>query len=198
MKPKNPLVASGVHVAEFSGAVTSHKRRATVAAGGQQVQLSARGARLLGELLSASADQVALIEDMLKTASSSQDQMISPSRAAELLGVSRPTVVRWHNEGLLPGQLVGSHHRFRQSDVLELRSKRVREAETAGAAARAARAVLVDQGVDLDVAPTPAELVEAGLAVRRGDLAAAELVFARARRADAREAAKAAGSPSGS
>ena len=47
--------------------------------------------------------------------------------AADILGVSRPTLLRWTREGLIESFKVGSHTRFRRSDVLRLREQRETE-----------------------------------------------------------------------
>ena len=44
--------------------------------------------------------------------------------ASELLGVSRPTLMKMVKDGLVPSHRVGSHHRFRFADIAELRAKR--------------------------------------------------------------------------
>jgi excisionase family DNA binding protein len=198
---RNPLVASGAHVASFSGTVTRRKTRATVTAGSERVQLNARGAKLLAELLVASAEDVAAVEDLLETLHPSADSatmLVSPGQAAALLGVSRPTVVRWAAEGLLTDHQVGSHHRFDRDEVLSLAEQRRTQAAGRRTEAARERARLVDQGVDLETAPTPAELVAAGEAARAGDRTALNELRARQRRVDARRAAQAAGEPAAS
>lgn len=47
--------------------------------------------------------------------------------AADILGISRPTLLRWTREGLIESFKVGSHTRFRRSDVLRLREQRETE-----------------------------------------------------------------------
>ena len=44
--------------------------------------------------------------------------------ASELLGISRPTLMKMVKDGLVPSHQVGSHHRFRFTDIAELRAKR--------------------------------------------------------------------------
>jgi excisionase family DNA binding protein len=198
---RNPLVASGAHVASFSGTVTRRKTRATVTAGSESVQLNARGAKLLAELLVATPENVAAVEQLLEALHPSTDSaptMISPGDAAALLGVSRPTVVRWANEGLLTDHQVGSHHRFDRDEVLSLAEQRRAQAASRRTEATRERARLTDQGVDLEAAPTPAELVAAGQAARAGDSTALTELRARQRRVDARRAAQAAGEPAAS
>jgi excisionase family DNA binding protein len=46
---------------------------------------------------------------------------VSPERAAELLGVSRPIVYRRMDTGKLPFRQVGTHRRIRAADVAELK-----------------------------------------------------------------------------
>jgi excisionase family DNA binding protein len=47
--------------------------------------------------------------------------------AAELVGVSRPTLMKLVREGALPSRRVGSHTRLRTEDVLALRRSRAGE-----------------------------------------------------------------------
>jgi excisionase family DNA binding protein len=51
---------------------------------------------------------------------------VTPTTAAEMLGVSRPIVTRWIAEGLLPDVPVGSHHRIPVASVVFLRDARAR------------------------------------------------------------------------
>ena len=47
--------------------------------------------------------------------------------ASEMLGVSRPTLMKMVKDGLVPSHQVGSHHRFRFADIAELREKREKQ-----------------------------------------------------------------------
>lgn len=49
---------------------------------------------------------------------------VSPREAAELLGVSRPMVKRWIDEGLLADVPKGAHHRIPLDSVLSLKAAR--------------------------------------------------------------------------
>lgn len=53
---------------------------------------------------------------------------LTTTAAAEILGVSRPTLVKMITEGRLPAHKVGSHRRLFAEDVFaELRARRTRE-----------------------------------------------------------------------
>jgi excisionase family DNA binding protein len=49
------------------------------------------------------------------------DEEVSPEKAAELLGVSRPIVYQRMDSGRLPFRQVGTHRRIRAVDVAELK-----------------------------------------------------------------------------
>lgn len=46
---------------------------------------------------------------------------VSPNEAAGILGVSRPTVLRLAQRGVLPYRMVGSHHRLPRAEVVAYR-----------------------------------------------------------------------------
>jgi excisionase family DNA binding protein len=50
------------------------------------------------------------------------EQDISPEKAAEILGISRPLVYQRMDAGKLPHRQVGAHRRVRVSDVLALKA----------------------------------------------------------------------------
>jgi excisionase family DNA binding protein len=52
--------------------------------------------------------------------------LISTQEAAEILGVSRPTVVRLLESGKIPFEKIGSHRRINKGDVLSYREARRR------------------------------------------------------------------------
>ena len=51
------------------------------------------------------------------------EPMVTTQEAADLLGVSRPTLVRMLDHGLIPYDQPGSHRRLRLSDVLAHRDR---------------------------------------------------------------------------
>jgi excisionase family DNA binding protein len=187
----NPLVASedattSVYAESLASAVSAH---VDIDDSGDFVVLTTRGRHLLARLFEAEPSTVAQVERLLAHPDA---DLVSPSDAAALLGVSRPTVVRWAEAGQLTDFPVGTHHRFSRSEVLELRQTRAQHALENRIEAAQARAAAVADGADLDVPPTPQELVAAGRALRKGDRAAADKVLVRARRSGARQAAAAA------
>jgi excisionase family DNA binding protein len=58
---------------------------------------------------------------------------ISPERAAELLGISRPIVYQRMDTGKLPFRQVGTHRRIRAADVAELKQSEDRRRSFAAA-----------------------------------------------------------------
>lgn len=103
------MPGSATHLAEtpsLAGAVRmAGGVRGVELADGRVVPLSESAARLVA----------AVLDD---------DAKVSPEEAARLLGVSRPMVVRWIDEGLLVDEPVGTHHRIPVSSVLVLRDAR--------------------------------------------------------------------------
>ena len=56
---------------------------------------------------------------------------LTTTAAAGLLGLSRPTLMKFIREGRIPAHKVGSHHRLPSTDVLALREKLHRERQQA-------------------------------------------------------------------
>lgn len=67
---------------------------------------------------------------------SSMPAILTTSTAAAVLGVSRPTLMRFIADGQLPAHKVGSHHRLKTADVLEFQRQRRSEARAAFEAMR--------------------------------------------------------------
>jgi len=61
------------------------------------------------------------------------EQDISPERAAEILGISRPLVYQRMDAGKLPYRQVGTHRRVRVSDVVALKASEDRRRSFAAA-----------------------------------------------------------------
>lgn len=55
--------------------------------------------------------------------SAASDELVSTSRAAEIVGVTRPTMVRFLDDGRLPYIKPGKHRRIRLADVLAFRGR---------------------------------------------------------------------------
>jgi excisionase family DNA binding protein len=53
-----------------------------------------------------------------------QTMTLTTQQAADLLGVSRPTIVRLINDNVLPAERIGNRHRLLLDDVLSYREKR--------------------------------------------------------------------------
>ena len=68
---------------------------------------------------------------------------LTTRKAADLLGVSRPHLVKLIDRGELPCEMVGRHRRLRVGDVLDYRGKRDRERAEALSAMAAADADLL-------------------------------------------------------
>lgn len=86
---------------------------------GHEVRLSSQQAEAIGVILR-------------------EPDTVSPREAAELLGVSRPMVVRWIDEGLLADMPKGAHHRIPLDSILSLKAVRAEAGRAAVAEVAAA------------------------------------------------------------
>lgn len=58
-------------------------------------------------------------------------EQLTSTVAADLLGVSRPTLMKWVKDGDIEPFKVGSHNRFNRDEVLALKAKRKAQREEA-------------------------------------------------------------------
>lgn len=90
-----------------------------------------------------------------------QEPVLTTSQAAELLGVSRPTVIKFINEGRLRAERLSNRRTLLLSDVLEFRAQRQQEQYDAIAAT----------SLDLDSEAPLEDILAATRAARRATAA---------------------------
>ncbi len=83
---------------------------------GKSVPLSPELQDVLGEALRALGQHGSV-------SISQAPERLTSTMAAHLLGVSRPTLLKWAREGRIPSFAVGTHTRFLRSDVAALRDE---------------------------------------------------------------------------
>lgn len=105
-------------------ALQTHGRPALVAADGTRIELPE-------ELYEVLNDVVAALSQGLAITIAPQHTVLTTSQAADLLGVSRPTLVRLLEAGEIPFDKPGRHRRIRLRDVLAYQ-QRARRARAAG------------------------------------------------------------------
>lgn len=115
---------------------------------GNQVEIPAEIHRVLVQV-------VAALSAGLAVTVAPQAMTLTTQQAADLLGISRPTLVKILNDGAIPYEQVNTHRRVMLADVLAYRERR-RDAQYA---ALAATSVDIEDEDDLDV--TLARLREA-------------------------------------
>lgn len=87
---------------------------------GRPVPLSRDVQRLISQVLASVAQRGEV------TISRIPEELTSTT-AAELLGVSRPTLMKWAKEGRIASHKRGTHTRFKREDVLRLKRQRAEE-----------------------------------------------------------------------
>lgn len=99
-----------------------------------------------GRSFSAGADIVELIGHILERIAQGGElsvhtlpEMLTTSAAADLLGVSRTSVMKFIRSGELKSEKTGTHHRLRHSDVMKFKAKR-----------EVARSAAIDELLDLE------------------------------------------------
>lgn len=85
------------------------------------------------------------------------EQLLTTQQAADMLGMSRPTVVAILERGELLHEMVGTHRRIRIGDLLEYRGRRREEQMR----------VLAEMQADIDDDASGAEIAEQSRAVRK-------------------------------
>ena len=60
-------------------------------------------------------------------------EILTTSEAAAILGLSRPTLAKWADEGRIPSHKAGTHRRFKREDVFAFREQRRIEKKQAAA-----------------------------------------------------------------
>jgi excisionase family DNA binding protein len=103
----------------------SFLERASVLEHGGLFLTKADGERVMAEmpasLLRAMQNLLAALGETGETLVFKPEDEVSPERAAELLGVSRPIVYQRMDTGKLPFRQVGTHRRIRAADVAQLK-----------------------------------------------------------------------------
>lgn len=91
---------------------------------GDQVEIPEQVYRILREVVDAMYHHMAITV-------APQDTMLTTQEAADMLGVSRPTLVRLLEDGLIPFRRVGTHRRVMLADLISYRAEaRERQHET--------------------------------------------------------------------
>lgn len=100
---------------------------------GDEVALAARGetVALPPELRQLLADVVQTMRRGQAVTLAPLGQQLTTQQAADLLGISRPTLIKLLEQGLIPYETPGRHRRLRLSDVLTFQQMRRSEQQRA-------------------------------------------------------------------
>ena len=94
---------------------------------GDQVEIPEQVYRILREVVDAMYHRMAITV-------APQETMLTSQEAADMLGVSRPTLVRLLEDGLIPFRRVGTHRRVMLADLMDYRAEaRERQLDTIAA-----------------------------------------------------------------
>jgi excisionase family DNA binding protein len=148
--------ASGEDARRLARAVASSECLEWTTVDDGRVVFTARGAHLIANLLETLAEGHAVVI-------SEAEKLISPGEAAQILGVSRPTVVKWIRAGELTDFPVGAQHRLDHAEVLRVLARRRAVAELAREQARRALQTGADATAGAD------EVFAAAVLARKGD-----------------------------
>lgn len=87
-----------------------------VLAGGQALRFGRETETLLLRVLASVSEGSALRIERLP-------EELTSVQAAEILGVSRPTLIKWIKEGQVEAHFVGTHRRLKMEDVLRFKAE---------------------------------------------------------------------------
>lgn len=124
------MTAQLLQFVELSEADREETGRLSELEAGDVVELRIRREGGSDEALTLPANAVALVKSLLEQLAQGErvailieGQELSPSDAAEILGMSRPLVVHRMEIGDLPFRYVGKHRRAKLEDVLSLKAR---------------------------------------------------------------------------
>lgn len=102
----------------------AHAARFLEAVGGDPAEFAtSTGQQVPGPLNAVIQTVLNAIAEGRPVAVSAMPDQLTTTNAASLLGVSRPTLMKWVREGRIDAVKVGSHHRLNAGDVLSLRER---------------------------------------------------------------------------